>query len=189
MSIYIGYRLFLSVPHLRDSEGRIEFPGGGSVYLARLGPGAFFALFGAIVLVASLSYSISYEQPSQSGAPNAAVKYTGVGQQPTPDSVSALATANLPPPEFDSMMLLTDLGYLNHTLPQLTDDKLTPDDRDDLQIILSRAKLGLLRHGWREAWGDFDQFEAWIDSGAPDPVPPDLKDPAALFFHAMESRP
>ena len=42
VSIYLGYRLFLIIPHETGGKAKIEFQGKLSVYVARVGPGVFF---------------------------------------------------------------------------------------------------------------------------------------------------
>lgn len=54
ISIYLGYRLFLKLPEKTDSQGKVVLPGNISIYLSRVGPGVFFALFGAAVIALSL---------------------------------------------------------------------------------------------------------------------------------------
>ena len=50
LAIYLGYSLFLRMPNAakgrQDGEGKIELPGGVSIFLTRVGPGIFFALVG-----------------------------------------------------------------------------------------------------------------------------------------------
>ena len=53
IAIYLGYRLFLKVPERHDSAGKLVLPWDVSVVLSRVGPGIFFALFGASVVGAS----------------------------------------------------------------------------------------------------------------------------------------
>ena len=60
LSVYLGYRLFLHVPSQKDGEGKISFPGGISIIVNRVGPGVFFALFGAGVVALSLYHGIVY---------------------------------------------------------------------------------------------------------------------------------
>ena len=48
--VYLGYRLFLRIPEQKEGEGKIEFPGGVSVFVTRVGPGVFFAMFGAAIV-------------------------------------------------------------------------------------------------------------------------------------------
>src|SRR3982750_4800455 len=60
--IYFGYRLFLSLPGKRGgdgSSGDFAIPGGTKLKLSKVGPGVFFALFGAGLIVFSLTRSVS----------------------------------------------------------------------------------------------------------------------------------
>jgi hypothetical protein len=66
LAIYLGHNLFLAVPEQRDSEGKVVFSRGASVYLNRVGPGVFFALFGASVTALAIRESLHYATP---GAP------------------------------------------------------------------------------------------------------------------------
>ena len=50
MSIYLGHRLFLALPAIRDASGEFHLPFDIRVILWRVGPGAFFALFGTAVV-------------------------------------------------------------------------------------------------------------------------------------------
>src|SRR5437867_4333066 len=55
--IYLGYRLFLSLPGKRGRNGGtgdFSFAGGNKVKLSKVGPGVFFALFGAGLIAFSL---------------------------------------------------------------------------------------------------------------------------------------
>jgi len=67
LSIYLGYRLFLRIPDYRDAQGEIKLPAMNmSVTFSRVGPGVFFAVFGAAVLLASYLHPITVEPPVQS---------------------------------------------------------------------------------------------------------------------------
>src|SRR5262245_55616814 len=50
LTIYLGYRLFSLAPTDKKAEGTVTLPGGFKVNLSRVGPGAFFALFGGILI-------------------------------------------------------------------------------------------------------------------------------------------
>jgi len=67
LSIYLGYHLFLSVPEHQDSEGKIVLSGGTSVYLNRVGPGVFFALFGGGIVALAIWRGIKYSAQDQDG--------------------------------------------------------------------------------------------------------------------------
>ncbi len=58
MSVYLGYRLFIKLPEQMDSSGKVVLPGGISVFVSRIGPGVFFSLFGAAVVVVSLQQGL-----------------------------------------------------------------------------------------------------------------------------------
>ena len=57
MSIYLGYKLFFHLPHQTDQNGEIELPG-MKVVLSRVGPGVFFLVFGAFILITNLHQGI-----------------------------------------------------------------------------------------------------------------------------------
>src|SRR3712207_3118553 len=54
MAIYLGFRLFLAVPELRESDGEVKLPWNISIVMTRVGPGVFFALFGIAALSLAL---------------------------------------------------------------------------------------------------------------------------------------
>ena len=64
LAIYLGYRLFLKVPESHDSEGRIKLPWNITLLFSRVGPGVFFAVFGAAIVTYALHQTTSYTQES-----------------------------------------------------------------------------------------------------------------------------
>ena len=58
LSIWLGYRLFLAMPAGARGDGEIKLPGGISIFLSRVGPGVFFALFGAVVVAYALQNAV-----------------------------------------------------------------------------------------------------------------------------------
>src|SRR5260221_5763848 len=90
-TVYLGYRLFLQIPNRTDSQGKVILPGGISIYMTRIGPGCFFALFGAIVLGLSFKNAVTYSKglPGDSTNAHRSTEYSGiVGATITP-SLSA----------------------------------------------------------------------------------------------------
>ena len=66
LSIYLGYRLF-QIASLK-SEGAGKFKAAAFEFsVSRVGPGVFFALFGAYVLYTSLTNPISVARPAPGG--------------------------------------------------------------------------------------------------------------------------
>ena len=73
VSVYLGYRLFVQVPTLRDSSGEVKFPSlNMTAKVTRVGPGVFFAIFGVAVLLSSYIHPISVESsPPKTESANA----------------------------------------------------------------------------------------------------------------------
>lgn len=61
LSIFFGYRLFLSIPHEKTAEGKINFPG-VSIHFLKTGPGVFFALFGCLIVFWSFANTVAFEK-------------------------------------------------------------------------------------------------------------------------------
>src|SRR5437660_12340949 len=71
-SIYLGYRLFLSMPEHKTSDGKFVLPLHTSIVLTKVGPGIFFALFG----IAAVIFALSRPMQMQGGH---ATSYAGAG--------------------------------------------------------------------------------------------------------------
>lgn len=89
MAIYLGFLLFSHIPGRRESEGKIEFPGHLSVYVARVGPGVFFALFGAIIV------GISFYQGTSITTQDGKVMYSGFSPREESNAPMKLADERL----------------------------------------------------------------------------------------------
>ena len=183
VAIYLGFRLFFSLPQDTDNEGRILLPGGISIYLSRLGPGTFFALFGIIVVTVSFVYPVQYqkwESPSDRGSDRGY-------------SISAFEGQDRSiPSDTDLAQLRQDISDLHDALLVLSDDN--PDQlelkqiRRRLEIRLDQLKLGLLRLHWRPTWGKFEAFRDWCKDADPNKriESEEFREPAELFFHGQE---
>ncbi|SHE81787.1 hypothetical protein SAMN02745206_00892 [Desulfacinum infernum DSM 9756] len=179
VSIYLGYRLFLHLPEKTDSQGRIVLPGNISVYLSRVGPGVFFALFGAAVVALSLYRAVQYEASGPAGeqaarASRAQVLYHGAVDTAATES----GGDNL---EIRRAHLATRLARLNR-IPSLLRPDVDPGLRvDTVDLLLPEIKLSLLQSVWGPDWGNFQEFEQWVRNGAVGEPPPGCRAPADLF--------
>ena len=179
VSIYLGYRLLLAMPTRKEGEGKVVLPGGISIYITRVGPGAFFALFGVTVVALSFLRSVTYTDGlgsnfhSSTGGGEAHVAYTGFG---APDSDRDLQLTRL--------QVATDIKFLNDRLQSLLAEKgSNQQDRTDLEALRPRLKLAMIKTVWGPDWGEFAKFKEWVLSGAPEPIPDDLLKPATLYLH------
>ena len=183
MSIYLGYRLFAHLPWRQDSAGEFKLPGGISIYLSRVGPGVFFALFGAAVVALSLYRAVTFTESAATTSgvePNAPaitqeMGSTFVGVGPGGVGPGGQQLENL------RLLLKRDITVLNSISADL-DAGLDPAREADIQLALSRTKLTLMARIWdEEVWGEYSQFEDWFRRGEPDPPPPGLE--AAVGFY------
>jgi hypothetical protein len=187
MSIYLGYRLFFALPTIRDASGEFHLPFDIKVILWRIGPGAFFALFGAAVVALSFYSSVRYDDvaraPATVNADSASRvdtrSFAGLGSARTTDSGAAQRA--------DARKLLQrDMVELNALSGKLRDDLAEPD-RAEVGGLVRRVKLKLLRSVWDSNWGDPSTFDDWLASDRPDP-PPALVDAAELYFRGTSKR-
>ena len=138
LSIYLGYRLFLRMPDQENAQGRVTLPGGISIYMTRVGPGAFFALFGAVVLSLSFHHTISYTetQPAAVQAEQRTLQptknYSGFG--------AALAPREAQDSAPDCLQARADLDFIDHTLPSLLKSDLVANRRNQLDLVMGRLK-------------------------------------------------
>jgi hypothetical protein len=179
MSIYLGYCLFLALPDLRDSSGEVRLPTDIRVVIARVGPGAFFALFGAAVVALSLYTAVRYDlAASVASQGRAAVEehsFAGLGQQPSGRDSAATERADA------RALLRGDMAELNALTDKLSQD-LSEQDRAGVAGLVRRVKLKLLHPLWERGWGDATEFENWLTGGGLDP-PPKFAAPAELYFY------
>jgi hypothetical protein len=168
LAVYLGYSLFRHIPTANKAEGKLELPGGVSIFLTRIGPGVFFALFG----IAVLGYSVA--QPVRLDLPNVAV-LSGFGQRNEPP---ASASALIAGPEPERVV-----AKLNGLLLEAR-QRLDPPAAAEFEAAVRSAKFSVMLGRWREHWGDRAAFERWAhDNGDKDP--PEHLAPAAMVFRTV----
>jgi hypothetical protein len=186
LCVVLGYRLFVRLPEKTDSAGKVVLPGGISIWMSRVGPGCFFALFGAAIVAYSFTSTVkvSEERPVPSARP------AGEGQSEAlamrKQEISAMTDRSARPVKSGAgdeglADLRTALANLNATIDRLQRD-VAPPERERLVAGLQNAKLLLLRGAWSPAWGDPARFQSWINSGAILPAPAGMDEPAGLYL-------
>jgi len=171
LSVYLGYRLFLRIPEQKAGEGKIEFPGGASIFVTRVGPGVFFAMFGAAIVGLSLQKSIVSSHPGSSSEP---VVYQGIAPSGSPIASEVQG--------LDQLQLRSHIEFLN-TLPTWLKADLGTSERREVTLRREEIKLLLMQQVRIQRWGSFETFRRWVESGAQDPVPP-MHMAAAQYFRA-----
>ncbi len=183
LCIYLGYRLFWSIQEFKNnSEGKVELPGGISIHLSRVGPGVFFALFGALIVGTSTVTQLNFTAPkpaivseSLSGAP-ASISY-------------ATDNADVPVLDQQRAAVLRDMDALTSVTPALTaavggnNFRMNAADATRLLISLPHIRRSMLLSVWdSEHWGTKDAFVQWIDHGQKMPPPEQIRIAAELLI-------
>ncbi len=189
-SIYLGYRLFMEMPRMSaDGEGKVELPGGISIYVSRVGPGVFFALFGTALVGLSFVSVLDFQW--------------GGGQKPVQLAAKETSAA--------SVRVSYVSGEIGDTRVSLERDTLVRDLRTlrTLELALSKSAAGepfslgssdttktliamprikrMLLHGvWDDGWGDYHDFAAWVRDGMREPPPEGLSDVVTDAFISRE---
>ena len=162
MAIYLGYRLVLAVRAEAEGEARITLPHDVTVMVSRVGPGVFFALFGSIVVIASLYFSIRYSDPERA--------YSGMGPSlpAAGEAVSVVPAVAAPSDEalaLARLRLRQEIEFLNR-LPGLLGPGLSEGQRETAARHVREIKLRLMASVWADDWSDPDRFRIWAEGGA-----------------------
>ena len=178
MSIVLGYRMFLAIPRADkdEGEGKIELPGGISVYVTRVGPGVFFALFGALILGLGLQQGLKLEVREQRTAGGAQTSADATaGATVTERRYSSLSTAggSNQQREAERTGALDTVGQLGRLAATLSKagSGLAPQQRLDFGLALSDARMRLLASVWDEQWGPYAELVRWVQGGESGPPP------------------
>lgn len=166
--IYFGYRLFISLAGKQGRDrgaGEFSFAGGNKIKLSKVGPGVFFALFGAGLIVFSLVKPVSLTVSSRAAKSSGSAPQSGVVAASEFKFVGAVS---VPETDEDRVRLRAeteqDILALNRAL-----DGAEAAGRPGLERAVSRAKFSLMEPLWAEDWGDVADFRDWLDKGGPPP--------------------
>jgi hypothetical protein len=140
LCIWLGYRLFQSLPTQHNAQGKLELPG-AKLTMSKIGPGVFFALFGALVLWQGQEHALDTTDHRTATVQGDVTRdtrgtYVGAGN----DSQAALNVQS-------------DIAMLNCMA------RLTPEGigRGEMDGAMHRARFALLRTAWRPDWSDEDK--------------------------------
>lgn len=178
LAIYLGYQLFALIPAADRSEGRIALPGGVSIFLTRIGPGVFFALFGCAIIAYSVTKPVEFRIPVEVSAGRAApgdarsgsyVQYSGLGPAPAARST---------PTGLDPAVIV---GRLNGYLEDMR-QRLDRPAADEFEAAVRAAKLAVMLDAWKSEWGDRAAFVNWVGGGAQGEPPTERAAGAVIVY-------
>jgi hypothetical protein len=179
LAIYLGYSLFRHIPNAargaHSGEGKIELPGGISIYLTRIGPGVFFALFGIAVIGYSVAKPVQLSLPAGPvSAQSGNITYSGLGQAAIRPPAQDVGPVAGPEPQ---VVVARLNGFFKEAQKRLS----TPAAAE-LADAIRAAKFAVMLGRWEPEWGDRAKFERWVrEHGDKDP-PPDLVPEATAVF-------
>jgi len=179
LSMYFGYRLLIKEPDQSKSRGKFTLPGGISIDLSRVGPGVFFALFGAIVVALSLYNTITYTETitnNPTDSEQVVREFTGVGSSQELNGDTARE------------LLQQDMIFINKTLPTVLRTDLSAEQQAGIEIDIERVKLDLMKTVWDDNWGDYAKFKELVQSGALDEAPQELQSAAEYFRQGQRNK-
>lgn len=190
--IFLGYRLFLHIPEQKEGEGKVEFPGGASVFVTRVGPGVFFALFGALVVGASFFKGIEVEKSKPAAVvderrpvPHDTNIWSSEEKSRFAGASGAMEISDRQARADARVGLRKEIEILNN-LPTYLRSDLPEQDRTLVERAISRIKFALMKPVWGDAsegWGDPEDFEKWRQSG--DPAHPPVGLTGAVEFYNL----
>jgi hypothetical protein len=189
IAIYLGYRLFLKLPDKTDSQGKFILPGNISIYISRVGPGVFFALFGASILALSFYKGITYEAESDAKNSSQGKDSTVVAQiveKQFYGGITGQASVSKEDLEIRRAGLRRRILLLNR-LPDMLNKDLPPGKRSDVVNGLPHIKLSLIKTVWGPDWGDPAALDKWVEEGAIGAPPAGLEEAARMFSYGSLS--
>jgi hypothetical protein len=183
VAIVLGYRLFMNVPQSTESSAEADIPGKIKIILTRIGPGVFFALFGAGIVWASYHYQVTVAAKEDMAA---MVKADSLKRDSTRQAITQHVAYNgLGMATPDPLNYEEQAGAVRQTLRVLNQLRdLVPANRQPQNFgsAVRASKLSIIRSIWQtDKWGDYAGFDAWVSRGARPPVPTVFEEPYELF--------
>jgi hypothetical protein len=115
-----------------------------TIYVTHIGPGIFFALFGAVLIGYSVSRGVKYEESKEGGR-------IFSGMMPGPGSLAS--------PEQGSVTREPVIKSLAELAEELRTKGVAEPKKE---IALREARVCLMREVWKKEWGDFSDFHRWV---------------------------
>lgn len=155
LSIWFGFRLFLAIPDQpANGHAEVSLAKNRRLLVSRIAPGTFFALFGTLAVIASFYFPTTLQ--SAEGA-----RYSGLGQRAAAPAGANTGRTIAP---LDPATLSLTLAFLSDMETELA--RHGTDAETDWRARRFRvAKQAIMERNWRSDWGDFAEFEIWLDEG------------------------
>lgn len=179
VAIVLGYRLFMNVPQATESSAEVDLPGRIKIILTRIGPGVFFALFGAGIIWASYHYQVtmSSKEIREIAAQLDSIKRDTVQHTVREMSYSG-ANGDIDTDEQAQESQRAEVRRAIRTLNQ-TLTKATAQEQVSLSPAIETGKFALICLIWQKDWGKPGEFKAWLNERGT--MPASFQEPFALY--------
>ncbi len=172
-AIYMGYKIFVSLPNISAMEDNFKFKKHLSFHLVKIGLGLVFTVFGAYIVLATVLSKVNYQDLANEGK-----IYTGLSDQVEMGQNESTLIDHQDLPSY----FLT----LNGIVARL-DSGISSREKRDIEIAISRTKLNLMLAIWdKNAWGDKVDFHNWVINGTAGPAPETVKYAAIEYYEGSE---
>jgi hypothetical protein len=176
---WLGYRLFALVP-TQESGAEITVADQLKANFSRVGPGVFFSIFGAAILIHGIGHPPTFslkEGMSLAPSPGGIQGTAAPGERSVVIAGSGESVGDNLVRQTARNEVLQHIRFINR-MDALVRTDLRPSDRSDLAVHEREIKLKLMRSVWEAAWGDPASFEGWArDNGSGPP-----NDQAKMFY-------
>lgn len=174
LSFILGFLLFLFAPEAEyvDTADIKLFK--LRLGLANVGPGIFFALFGAAITIYSIKTRAKAKEVLKEKDGDSITEEFRYLQSEKKDNTEVIELRGAYQKDFRVFAEVADkLGR---------DEPISDSLKLDLENTLTNTKDTLMRNVWDESWGDYSTFKAWLAKGYPEPVPENIVKAAKYFL-------
>ncbi len=180
---WLGYRLFA---HAQTPGGaELSFKDVFKLNLYQVGPGIFFSLFGAAILVYSIHKPPSLDlrdalqetgaarlPAAPAAAPGSAAGNVAANPGAGPRSIVIAGARGAPADTVDAAVLSRAANQVAFVNRLETSGSVAAQDKKDIARMSRQIRVSIMHSVWQADWGDPAEFEAWErDPGAHQPNP------------------
>lgn len=171
VSIVLGFFLFLFSPDLpNEATADIEYLS-NKLMIANVGPGIFFALFGAITIVYSIVTQANF-QKEENKQGDSKINFQFLQSEKKDEQELTNIRARY----------LRDFRIFSRVVKAMEENKgISTDLKLNFETSADNVKQELMRKVWSKDWGDYSEFNAWLEKGCPEPPPNNIKEGADFF--------
>lgn len=177
--IILGFLLFLFAPDA-PNEGSVNIEYLNKKFaLANVGPGVFFALFGAAITIYSIVTQLKMKNVSKKNNEEDTVEGTNTIEYTylLNNKKDSQENINL---RGEFLQDFRTFSKISHEIE--LSENISPDIKLKYETAMENVKDYIMRSLWDSSWGSYDEFKKWLNKGCPEPVTDNISDAAEFFL-------